>query len=98
MRHLLAVSWLAFALPLFGQMEGKFSLAKETYLIGEPVMLVFEMRNTGKNPLTVPSADPHSFCSGFEITVTGGEPPGQISGPSTCNKVLGGSCLSGSQS
>lgn len=51
------------------QLEGSFSLSKPTYLAGEPVFLSFTVRNVGKLPIQIRTADPLSFCSGYHFEI-----------------------------
>jgi hypothetical protein len=54
------------------QLEGHFSLSKTSYSAGEPIFLVFEVENTGSQPILIKTANPLSFCGGYKIEV--GEP------------------------
>jgi HEAT repeat protein len=77
----------------YGQVEGKFTLAKSELKAGEPVWLGFEMKNSGKETLYFLAGDPYSFCGGYRLEVTHGDP---VQHPS-CTNAVGGSCPSGTQ-
>ena len=74
------------------QLSGRLYLEKETFAPGEPVFLYYEAMNSGADTLTVPKADPYSFCSGYQIHVSSDEKP-----QSSCMPMgSAGSCLSSS--
>ena len=75
---------------LCAQVTGRFYLEKETYSLGEPVFLYFEINSSGNEPQNVYRADPYSFCSGYSIRASSDVPMN-----STCAPMfVGGSCLS----
>ena len=88
--------WALLLLLLSGacpaQVSGHFYLEKDTYARGEPVFLYFEIVNTGDSALEVPSGDPYSFCSGFQVTVSNDLKRGSSCAP----EGYAGSCLSSS--
>jgi hypothetical protein len=53
-----------------GPISGQFYMEKSTFAAGEPIFLYFEVANEGPSPEKVPSADPYSFCSGYEVSVS----------------------------
>jgi hypothetical protein len=73
----------------FSQLSGRLFLDKDTYAPGEPVFLRFEVKNEGQAAQTIVQADPYSFCSGYEVSVS--TDPGTNS---SCSRYgYGGSCL-----
>jgi hypothetical protein len=73
-----------------GQISGQFYLEKSTFAPGEPIFLYFKVVNDGPQTEHLHSADPYSFCSGYQITVS--SDPGATS---SCAPLgFGGSCLS----
>ena len=74
-----------------GQIEGNFALSKMRFAAGEPIWLTFEMTNTGTEILYFNAGSPYSFCGGYRLEVTQGDP---IQHPS-CIGGWGGSCVSG---
>jgi HEAT repeat protein len=75
---------------MLAQVTGRFYLEKETFAVGEPVFLYFEMTNSGTETQNVHRADPFSFCSGYQIHVSTDLSPNSSCGPMTA----GGSCAS----
>lgn len=72
---------LVFAMALLcaatarAQMQGRISMAKNVYVAGEPVFVLFEFTNTGSNALQYTSADPYAEgCNGYTIEVSSGPP------------------------
>jgi hypothetical protein len=86
------VATLLFFWPtiILGQVTGRFYLEKETFAVGEPVFLYFEMTNSGSETQNVHRADPYSFCSGFQIHVSTDTSPSSSCWPATGR----GSCAS----
>src|SRR5271154_1634662 len=84
--------FVVFLAPLVceAQVTGTFSLDKSTFARGEPVFLNLTLKNNGKEPEEVRTADPYSFCSGYEIHITREGAPNPA-----CFQGFGGSCLSG---
>ena len=74
-----------------GQIEGNFTLPKLHFATGEPIWLTFAMTNTGTGTLYFNAGSMYSFCGGYRLEVTQGDP---IQHPS-CNTGVGGSCASG---
>ena len=69
------------------QATGTFSLQKTTFAPGEPVLLAFTLRNTGKEVEEVLTADPYSICSGYKVLVTRDteqEPTCSVGGAFSC--------------
>jgi hypothetical protein len=80
----------AFAGPQF---NGHFHLSKSSYIAGEPEFLIFEVKNTGRKPVMIHTANPLSPCSGFRIEVEGvknREPAG-------CYPIMSFVCASSSE-
>ena len=90
--RLLATFSMGWSLVAAGQLSGQFYLEKSTFARGEPIFLYFEVSNDGAKAENLDSADPYSFCSGYEIRVLSG------SGiTSSCRPDgFAGSCLSSS--
>ena len=90
----MARSWLFTALLAShfcsAQVTGTFSLEKPAFAPGEPVFLSFTLHNDGQTKEEVVTADPYSFCSGYELHITRDGVPGP-----TDFQSFGGSCLSG---
>jgi len=74
-----------------GQLSGHFYLEKSTFATGEPVFLYFQVVNDGPKGENFHSADPYSFCSGYEVSVSG-----DPHATSSCAGGFAGSCLSSS--
>jgi hypothetical protein len=72
------------------QVTGTFSLEKPTFAPGEPVFLSFTLHNEGKEREEIVTADPYSFCSGYQLHITRDGAP-----EPACFRSYGGSCLSG---
>ncbi|HUN62258.1 MAG TPA: HEAT repeat domain-containing protein [Candidatus Sulfotelmatobacter sp.] len=73
-----------------GQMQGRISMAKDVYVAGEPVFVLFEFSNTGSEPLQYSSADPYAEgCRAYRIEVSSGarleHPSCQPHAPAECN-------------
>ena len=69
-----------------------FYLEKSTFAPGEPIFLDFEVVNDGPQAENLHSADPYSFCSGYQIKVSS-----DPDSTSSCAPLgFGGSCLSSS--
>jgi len=88
--RLLIVALLCWPAVGAAQVTGRFFLEKETYAMGEPVLLYFEVTNSGSEPVNVPNADPYSFCSGYRIQVSSDPSPTSSCAPGG----FGGSCFS----
>jgi hypothetical protein len=56
------------------QIEGKFTLSKLQFAAGEPIWLEFEMTNIGTDTLYFDAGSPYSFCGGYRLEVTQGNP------------------------
>ena len=90
----LVAGLLAWSALAAGQVTGRFYLSKETYAPGEPVYLYFEVTNSASEPHSVLQADPYSFCSGYEIHVSG---DAAYDPNDSCGAfAFAGSCVSGS--
>jgi len=92
MRWLAATFVIGWSVVASGQLSGHFYLEKSTFAPGEPIFLYFEVVNEGPRPENIHSADPYSFCSGYEVKVSS-DPKATSSCPSL---GVGGSCLSSS--
>lgn len=74
------------------QIAGNFYLDKSVFAPGEPVVLHFQVTNNGSRSVNILQADPYTFCSGYEITVSPNS-AGSTGQPS-CPKGFAGDCLS----
>lgn len=93
LRYIVAAS-ICFASLAAGQVERQFYLEKSSFAQGEPVFLYFETTNTGSQAERVHVASPYSFCSGYDVNVTGPKPKKM-----TCEPWgIAGSCLSSDRS
>jgi hypothetical protein len=73
-----------------GQLSGDFHLEKSVFAPGEPIFLYFEVVNNGPQAENLHSADPYSFCSGYQIKVSS-----DPDATSSCSPTgFAGSCLS----
>lgn len=79
--------WTAFAA---GQVSGQFYMEKSTFAPGEPVFLYFEVTNDGPKSVNLLQADPYSFCSGYQVSVSSDPGLRSLCGPGG----IAGSCLS----
>ena len=70
------------------QLDGRFYLSKRSYSAGEPVFLIFEVENKGKQSVMIKIADPLSFCGGYTIDVEGAKRQESFG----CYDGMGGSC------
>src|SRR3954465_777969 len=52
------------ALP---DIEASLTVGKQQYLVGEPIVLIFRVRNTGKLPVSLSESDPYGRCSSYRI-------------------------------
>ena len=77
------------------QLSGRFYLEKDTYAPGEPVFLMVEITNSGAKAENIHSADPYSFCSGYDVSISG--EPDENPDSSCGSPIFGGSCLSSSE-
>jgi len=91
-RWLAATLLIGWSLVATGQLSGHFYLEKSRFAPGEPIFLYFEVVNEGPQSENIHSADPYSFCSGYQIKISS-DPQATSSCP-----LLGvaGSCLSSS--
>jgi len=88
--RLLILALLCWPVACTAQVSGRFFLEKETYAVGEPVLLYFEVANIGSEAVNIPVADPYSFCSGYGIQVSSDPKPSPSCGPGG----IAGSCFS----
>ena len=73
-RHLaFLVVLLSFCIPAVGTspLDGHFYLSKPTFSAGEPIFLIFVVKNIGNEPVTIKTAAPSGICSEYEIEVEG---------------------------
>jgi hypothetical protein len=89
-RLLIVLALLCWPAVGTAQVSGRFFLEKETYTVGEPVLLYFEVTNNGSETVNIPNADPYSFCSGYRIQVSSDPSPTSSCAPGG----FGGSCFS----
>ena len=65
-------------------------MEKSTFAPGEPVFLYFEVTNDGPKSVNLLQADPYSFCSGYQVSVSSDPGLRSLCGPGG----IAGSCLS----
>jgi len=83
---------MGWSVAAAGQLSGQFYLEKSRFAPGEPIFLYFEVVNDGLQSENIHSADPYSFCSGYQIKVSSDPKP-----TSSCPALgFAGSCLSSS--
>jgi hypothetical protein len=94
-RSVLFASLLCFLLSstAFAQLQGRFSLEKDEFKVGEPVYLRFDLTNQGKEPVQFLQGSRYSFCGGYGIEVSNAPPPQH----SSCDHGLVVSCPMGMQ-
>jgi hypothetical protein len=92
--------FVVFAMALFcaatvrAQMQGHISMAKNAYIVGEPVFVLFEFTNTGTEALQYTTADPYvQGCSGYSIEVSNGTLPAHPS----CHPHASLECITSSE-
>ena len=91
-RSLLPVGLMCWPIIALAQVSGQFYMEKSSFSQGEPIFLYFEVVNNGSKVENIVSADPYSFCSGFQIAVSS-----NAGAKSSCEPMaVGGSCLSSS--
>lgn len=74
------------------QLQGRLYLDKESYLVGEPVYLYFDLTNQGAEPLEIIIGNSYSLCGGYQIEVSS-DPSTEFS---SCSPVgFAGSCAAG---
>jgi len=73
-----------------GQVSGQFYVEKSAFARGEPVFLYFEVTNNGAKAENLHQADPYSFCSGYQVSVSSDPTPKSSCAPGG----IAGSCLS----
>lgn len=73
-RWCLLAAFISVAPFVTAQLDGQFYLEKSSFARGEPVFLFFEVKNTGARSENYYQASPYSFCSGYDINITGPKP------------------------
>jgi HEAT repeat protein len=73
-----------------GQLSGQFYLEKSTFSSGEPIFVYFQVVNEGRLAEDITSADPYSFCAGYDVRVSST----RVSTGSCAPVGFAGSCLS----
>jgi len=74
------------------QIAGNFYLDKSVFVPGEPVVLHFQVTNNGSRSVNILQADPYTFCSGYEITLSHNS--ADSTGQPSCPQGFVGDCLS----
>ncbi len=54
----------------FGQLSGRFYFEKDTFAVGEPIFIYFEVTNTGTEPQDIIRANPYTPCAGYDIKLS----------------------------
>jgi len=49
--------------------QASLVMEKQQYLIGEPIMLIFRMRNTGPAAILLSDSDPYGQCSAYHLVI-----------------------------
>src|SRR5690348_10711418 len=98
-RNFSALVWTGLLLPAvaFGQgLTGRFYPGKDTYLVGEPVFIVFELINNSQQSVWVDDRLGQPCLTDDTIKVEGAKPAwyGWTTGLN-CSRGIGGSCASG---
>jgi len=76
------------------QLRGRISLTKEVYLAGEPIYVLFEFTNVGKDAVQFTAGDPYSDgCGGYSVEVSKGPTPAH----SSCEQGGAGECIVSTQ-
>jgi len=88
----LFISIILINLPVLAAsgLDGRFYLSKASYSAGEPIYLIFEVKNSGTQPLRILTANPLSFCGGYKIEVEGSKKQESRG----CFEGMAGSCVS----
>jgi hypothetical protein len=86
---LLAAAFCVLPVVARAQLAVRMHLSKPSYIAGEPVFLIVEIENQGNNPLVIATADPLSFCGGYQFQLDGVK-DWDAQG---CLGSAGGSCL-----
>ncbi len=71
-------------------LDGHFYLSKPTFSAGEPIFLIFVVKNAGNQPVTIRTAGSNSICGKYGIEVEGAKKQELLD----CYGGLGGSCAS----
>jgi HEAT repeats len=88
---IVATAFVMIPVGATAQLDGSFSLSEAPYLAGEPVFLLFTVKNVGSQPVLVRTARPLSFCSGYQFDLNGArDREANGCGPAGA----GGSCVS----
>jgi hypothetical protein len=69
------LTFLCCTTDAFGQLSGRFYFEKDTFAVGEPVFLYFEVTNTGTGPQDVNRANPYTPCAGYDIKLSSDPSP-----------------------
>ncbi len=88
------LSGLVGASAARAQLQGHISMAKDVYLAGEPVYVLFELTNVGKEPVQFAAGDPYSEgCGGYTMEVSSGPPVKH----SSCRSEPAPECIVGNE-
>ncbi len=80
--------------PARAQLQGHISMAKDVYFAGEPVYVLFEFTNVGKDAVQYSAGDPYAEgCSGYKLEVS--EKAAKES--ASCGARGAGECIAGSE-
>jgi len=75
------------------QLQGRFSLEKKQFEVGEPAYLNFDLTNQGKEPIQFLRGNRYSYCGGYTIDVSSAPPLRH----SSCEQGFVGSCVAATQ-
>lgn len=84
---------LLFGAHALAQIVGDFYVDRTLFASGEPVVLHFRVTNNGHRAVNILQAEPESFCSGYQITLSTEPDP-----HSSCATGFAGDCLSSDKS
>ena len=48
---------------------------KQQYMVGEPIMLIFRVRDTGSRPVSLSDSDPYGECSPYHVAIDPSQEP-----------------------
>ena len=76
------------------QLQGHISMAKNVYFAGEPVYVLFEYTNVGKDAVQYSMGDPYAEgCGGYKLEVSEKE----AKGSANCKEPGANECIAGSE-
>ncbi len=80
-------------------LQASLVMQKQQYMVGEPIMLIFWVRDTGARPVSLFDSDPYGECSPYHVAIDPRQEPNQEpnSGPpcATLFQIEESDCLFG---